>query len=89
MKLRPFHQGKSLSIFCKQYPTGRASVYGDHAEYKNHQRYIEVLAEAAGRPSYVIVPMYERVLAELRPHAKVTDYLPILVSKHVMKMLKV
>ncbi|RJG02516.1 DUF3562 domain-containing protein [Noviherbaspirillum sedimenti] len=63
-------------------------LYGDAAERGKHQRCIQALAESTAWPLLVIVPVYEMVLAEMRPLARITEYLPIFVSRRVRHLLR-
>ncbi|QAU32782.1 DUF3562 domain-containing protein [Janthinobacterium sp. 17J80-10] len=63
------------------------ALYGDALERGWHQHSIKLLAETTAQPMQVVTPMYEQVLAELRPAARLKDYLPIFVSRRVRRML--
>lgn len=71
----------------------RAPVCASHALYGNalervwHQRSIQALADTTAQPLVVIIPVYEQVLAELRPAARLKEYLPIFVSRRVRVLL--
>lgn len=54
-----------------------------------HQRQIAFLAEQVKRPVHEITPLYQDILEEMQAHARITDYLPILVSKRVHEALRV
>lgn len=63
------------------------ALYGDALERVWHQRSIKALADTTAQPVLVIVPMYEEVLAQMRPTARLKEYLPIFVSRRVRRML--
>lgn len=64
------------------------ALYGNAAERGKHQRSIQALAESTAWPLLAIVPVYEKVLAEMRPLARITEYLPIFVSRRVRHLLR-
>lgn len=64
------------------------AAYGDDTARSMHMRNIEGLAEEVDRPVEEIAPLYEDILAHLKAHARVHDYLPILASKNVKHLLK-
>lgn len=62
--------------------------YVDADDKRKHAYVIECLAMETRRPVAEIEPLYEDILAHLRAVARIQDYLPILVSKRVKKVLR-
>ncbi len=63
-------------------------LYRNAGDRGKHQNVIEQLALELDRTVLDVAPLYEEVLARLRPQAQIQDYLPILVSKRVRQLLK-
>ena len=53
---------------------------------QRHVRFIESLAAEMHCSAQEIVPLYAEVLESLSAHARVTEYLPILVAKRVKRI---
>lgn len=64
------------------------NLYGNAAERRRHRRQIAVLCAQGRHPHRMIVRLYAEVLADMRPAARVTDYLPIFVSRRVQHLLR-
>lgn len=84
MKFTRFFLGRATSMVV----VGRRSPYFNVEERLKHRLYIRHLAEEVHRPVHEIMPLYEDVLSHYKAHAKVHDYLPILVSKNVKSCFK-
>jgi hypothetical protein len=70
------------NVLLKQY------LYSDMKEKIKHFGEIQSIAGKLHLTITEIAPLYEDVLESLRCNAKVTDYLPILVSKKVCELCK-
>lgn len=84
MIFRPFLLDKAGDFLA----VGRRSPYFNMEERLRHRLYIRNLAEEVHRSVHEVAPLYEDVLAYFKAHAKVHDYLPILVSKKVKVYFK-
>jgi hypothetical protein len=62
--------------------------YPDGSDRTKHKNVIARLADELNRPEAEITTLYEGILTDLRPQARIPDYLPILVSKRVKRILK-
>lgn len=62
--------------------------YIDSDDLARHLHNMEQLAVEMQRPLHEIAPLYENTLLQLRRHAQVQDFLPILVAKGVRKALR-
>ncbi len=62
-------------------------LYEDEEEEKLHRNAIRALARETGMPAEAVVPLYESVFERLKRHAKIKDFLPILVSREVKDIL--
>lgn len=60
----------------------------DSRERSRHFGEITLLAEELGRPVAEIAQLYDDVLDYLRAHARVTDFLAVLVSKRVRALCR-
>ena len=60
----------------------------DASDRTKHKNVIARLADELNRPEAEITTLYEGILTDLRPQARIPDYLPILVSKRVKRILK-
>ena len=60
----------------------------DETEQKKHRQSVEDLSGFLGMPWERILAVYERELALMKQRARVKDYLPILVSRRVKKLLR-
>ncbi len=69
-------------------PPSAVNLYGNAAERNKHRRQIEALCERGGYPRPVVSRLYASVLADMRPAARITDYLPIFVSRRVQHLLR-
>jgi hypothetical protein len=58
-------------------------LYASVNERLQHRRYMEAIAQDMQRPVEIVAPVYERILMQLKPHARVHDFLPIFVAKRV------
>lgn len=64
------------------------ALYSDADDQVKHFRYIERLAKEIDWPIQEVKPLYEDILADMKPNAMVLDYLPIFVSKKVRYLLR-
>lgn len=62
-------------------------LYEDEIEEKLHRNAIQSLVRETGMPAEAVVPLYESVFERLKSHAKIKEYLPILVSREVKDIL--
>lgn len=62
--------------------------YADTRDRDKHMHVMERLAEEVDRPLQEVKPLYEDILMHLRDSARIRDYLPILVSKRVKRLLQ-
>lgn len=53
-----------------------------------HRRAIQTLAERSHASFEVVEGMYGHELSELRSHARITQYLPLLASRRVRDLLR-
>ncbi len=65
-----------------------APLYQDDNDRSRHLHNMARLAEEIAYPVQLIAPLYEQMLARLKVHATVHDFLPILVAKNVRHALK-
>lgn len=66
----------------------QAPLYKDENDRSRHLHNMARLAEEIAYPVHLIEPLYEKLLARLKVHATVQDFLPILVAKNVRHVLK-
>ena len=59
------------------------TLYTDLHDQQKHQSAIRAIAEELGKPLEEVAERYEQVLSDLKPSARITDYLPLLVTKRV------
>jgi hypothetical protein len=64
------------------------SIFADANEESLHTSVMAALAEEISRPVIEVRPIYEHVYLRLRPLARITDFLPLLVARHTRDMLK-
>jgi hypothetical protein len=64
-----------------------AALYTDELEKKRHDGAIQKLTQELDVPAEEIRQLYEEVLGVLKEGATITDFLPILVSRSVKKIL--
>jgi len=81
----PRSQNEALSIQLARTPARLAPM--DAQEQAKHAGVIERLALELERSVVEVRPLYEDILAQLRAQACVGDYLPILVSKRIRRLL--
>jgi len=62
-------------------------LYSSEKEKRLHQRSIERIVRETGLPKSDIIFVYEAILDDFKQRAKVSDFLPILVSKEVKHVL--
>ena len=62
-------------------------LYEDEVEEKLHRNAIQSLVRETGMPAEAVSSLYESVFARLKHHAKIKEYLPILVSREVKDIL--
>lgn len=61
----------------------RHELYSDIHERMKHFSEVESIAQDIQRPVSEIAAVYEEVLGHMRAHARITDFLLVLVSKKV------
>jgi hypothetical protein len=61
------------------------ALYASGHERMQHRRHMESIAQDMQRPVEMVAPVYERILMQLKPHARVHDFLPIFVAKRVRR----
>jgi hypothetical protein len=59
------------------------ALYVDSQDKQRHLFTIHAIAAEIARPIEEIAALYEEVLTSMKQHARVPDYLPVLVSKKV------
>jgi len=64
------------------------SLYANEAERLRHIEHILMIAREEKRSVTLITTWYEYVLAGLKPHASIPDYLGVFVSRRVIELLK-
>ena len=69
--------------------TAMVSIFANPDEELPHNGLIAALAEEISRPVVEIRPIYENVYRELKPLARITDFLPLLVARRTRDMLKI
>ncbi|HHT9145623.1 MAG: DUF3562 domain-containing protein [Candidatus Brocadiaceae bacterium] len=62
-------------------------LYKNEAEEKLHRNSIQTLARETRMPAEVVSSLYESVFDRLKNHARIKDFLPILVSREVKDIL--
>ncbi|MDQ1274072.1 MAG: hypothetical protein QG591_2702 [Planctomycetota bacterium] len=62
-------------------------LYDNETEEKLHLRAIQTIARETKKPVDNVISLYESVLERYKEHAKIKDYLPILVSREVKEIL--
>lgn len=62
-------------------------MYEDRAEEKLHRQAIQVLVRETGMSAETVSSLYESVFARLKHHAKIRDFLPLLVGREVKDIL--
>ena len=62
-------------------------LYEDKIEEQLHRNIIQSLARETGIPAEAVIPLYESVFERLKSHARIKDFLPILVSREVKDIL--
>lgn len=70
--------------------TGASSgsdLYANAAEWKKHHCHIEAIATENGKAVTEVTECYERVLAELKPRARVPDYVDVFVTRRVLEQI--
>lgn len=68
--------------------TGHTVSDDEAAGRHKHLHFIESIAEEMQQSVQEIMPLYEEVLEALTVRARIDDYLPILVSKRVKRILR-
>lgn len=62
-------------------------LYENEAEEKLHRNSIQTLARETSIPEEALISLYESVFERLKSHARIKDFLPILVSREVKEIL--
>ena len=62
-------------------------LYDDETEEKLHRKTIQALVRETGMSAEDVSSLYELVFTRLKHHARIKEYLPILVSKEVKDIL--
>lgn len=66
---------------------GTTLFYENEMEGKIHLNAIQSLIRETGLPAETVSSLYESVFARLKHHARIKEYLPILVSREVKDIL--
>ncbi len=66
---------------------GTILLYENEIEEKLHLNAIRAIAKETGIPEEKVGLIYEAALEKMKEHARVKDFLPILVKREVMGML--
>ena len=64
------------------------SIFADPDEETLHSGVMAALADEIRRPIVEIRPIYEDVYLQLKPLARITDFLPLLVARRTRDALK-
>jgi hypothetical protein len=64
------------------------ALYADQQEHKWHTGSMLAIAEETGRPLQTVTDLYENLLRDLKARARITDYLPILISKKIKEIYR-
>lgn len=64
------------------------AIYTDSHDWQRHRSSMQAIAEEIQRPVDEIAELYEEVLKQLREHARIADYLPVLVTKKVKQIYR-
>jgi hypothetical protein len=78
----------SIPLRIAEDATSMVSIFADADEESLHSGVIAALAEEIRRPIVEIRPIYERVYLQLKPLARITDFLPLLVARRTRDVLK-
>ena len=62
-------------------------LYKNETEEKLHRNAIQTLVRETRMPEDIVCSLYESVFARLKHHAKIKDFLPILVCREVKEIL--
>lgn len=62
-------------------------LYENEKEEKLHLKAIRSIAKETGFPEEDVGSVYETMLEKLREHAKIKDFLPVLVKREVKDLL--
>ena len=65
------------------------SIFANPDEESLHSGIMEALAEEIRRPLVEIRPIYEHIYLQLKPFARITDFLPLLVARRTRDILKI
>ena len=65
------------------------SVFANPDEESLHSGIMAALADEIRRPIVEIRPIYEDVYLQLKPLARITDFLPLLVARRTRDVLKI
>lgn len=63
-------------------------LYENSHDLQRHLRSMVSIAEDCAQPLDEVAPLYETVLAQLAFHARIRDFLPVLVSKKIKEIYK-
>lgn len=63
-------------------------LYENQYDLQRHVRSMHAIAEDFSQPLEEVAPLYETVLAQLTLHAKIRDFLHILVPKKIKEIYK-
>ncbi|HEY2817910.1 MAG TPA: DUF3562 domain-containing protein [Casimicrobiaceae bacterium] len=64
------------------------SIFANLDEESLHSGVMAALADEIRRPVVEIRPIYEDVYLQLKPLARITDFLPLLVARRTRDVLK-
>jgi hypothetical protein len=65
-----------------------ASIFADPDEESLHSGVMAALADEVHRPIVEIRPIYEDLYREMKPHARITDFLPLLIARRARDLIK-
>ena len=65
-----------------------SSIFADPDEESLHRGVMAALADEIRRPIVEIRPIYEDVYLQLKPLARITDFLPLLVARRTRDVLR-
>jgi hypothetical protein len=63
-------------------------LYDDEKERAAHAGMIREIAQQSGLPEQKVAQFYEEELARLKQHARVKDFLPVLLQRMVRENLR-
>lgn len=67
--------------------SNNSGLYANAAEWKKHNGHIMAIATENGKAVPDVAECYERILAELKPRARVPDYVDVFVTRRVIAQI--